>query len=351
MRRLAGFAESAVLAADGIVGEDARLAFEKILQREPGRPEPRFWLALAKEQDGRLADALADYKALLSEAPAEAPWRQTVEGRIAEVSRRIAGSDKGAPQAPGPRPRTWRRLRGWRPKTRARMIAQMVDGLAERLKRDGRDLAGWQRLINAYAVLGRGRTPAPRWPTRARISPPTRKRWPSSPALAKTGSHEELHRRGSMTRKQRRAVFIVLQHRRPDAGRAARGRRPARHHRLLPHAQGGGREAYPGRQAHPPRRPRGRGQPQARRRHDGRVHHHRYRQDHPRQLHRHPARPLPRGPRRGRRRQARRCRALPRRHRARQARRELHAPRGRQGPQGARRVARPRQTPKDRPPK
>ena len=36
------------------------------------------------------------------------------------------------------------------------MIAQMVDGLAERLKRDGRDLAGWQRLINAYAVLGRG---------------------------------------------------------------------------------------------------------------------------------------------------------------------------------------------------
>ena len=35
------------------------------------------------------------------------------------------------------------------------MIAQMVDGLAERLKRDGRDLAGWQRLVNAYVVLGR----------------------------------------------------------------------------------------------------------------------------------------------------------------------------------------------------
>ena len=39
------------------------------------RPEPRFWLALAKEQDGKLADALADYKALLAEAPADAPWR------------------------------------------------------------------------------------------------------------------------------------------------------------------------------------------------------------------------------------------------------------------------------------
>jgi cytochrome c-type biogenesis protein CcmH len=35
------------------------------------------------------------------------------------------------------------------------MIAQMVDGLAQRLKRDGRDLAGWLRLVKAYAVLGR----------------------------------------------------------------------------------------------------------------------------------------------------------------------------------------------------
>ena len=35
------------------------------------------------------------------------------------------------------------------------MIAQMVDGLAQRLKRDRRDLAGWLRLVNAYVVLGR----------------------------------------------------------------------------------------------------------------------------------------------------------------------------------------------------
>ena len=35
------------------------------------------------------------------------------------------------------------------------MIAQMVDGLAKRLERDGRDLAGWLRLVNAYVVLDR----------------------------------------------------------------------------------------------------------------------------------------------------------------------------------------------------
>jgi cytochrome c-type biogenesis protein CcmH len=41
------------------------------------------------------------------------------------------------------------------PSEREKFIAGMVEGLAARLKRDGGDLTGWQRLINAYAVLGR----------------------------------------------------------------------------------------------------------------------------------------------------------------------------------------------------
>ena len=69
---LAGLAEASIMAKDGIVTEEARAAYEKILKLEPGRVEPRFWLAMGKEQDGRLADALADYSALLKEAPAEA---------------------------------------------------------------------------------------------------------------------------------------------------------------------------------------------------------------------------------------------------------------------------------------
>jgi cytochrome c-type biogenesis protein CcmH len=155
VRRLAGFAESAVLAADGIVGEEARVAFEKILKSEPGRPKPRFWLALAKEQDGKLADALADYKALLAEAPASAPWRGAVEGRIAEVSQRLAGTGKPESPTRGPSAADVAAAEKLAPQDRARMIAQMVDGLAERLNRDGRDLAGWLRLVNAYAVLDR----------------------------------------------------------------------------------------------------------------------------------------------------------------------------------------------------
>jgi cytochrome c-type biogenesis protein CcmH len=155
VRRLAGFAEAVVLAGDGIVSEEARVAFEKILQLEPARPEPRFWLALAKEQDGKLAEALADYRALLAQAPAGAAWREAVDGRVAELSRRLAAPGKSEPAAPGPSAADVKEAEKLPAEERARMIGQMVDGLAERLKRDGSDLAGWLRLVNAYAVLNR----------------------------------------------------------------------------------------------------------------------------------------------------------------------------------------------------
>ena len=129
------------------------LAYEKILKLEPGRAEPRFWLALAKEQDGKLADALADYKALLAEAPAEAPWRGAVESASPRSPAASPVRPSPSRARPAPAPRMSPPRRSSPPEERARMIAAMVDGLAERLKRDGRDLAGWQRLVNAYVVL------------------------------------------------------------------------------------------------------------------------------------------------------------------------------------------------------
>ena len=157
VRRLAGFAESAVFAADGIVTEEARTAYEKILKLEPGRVEPRFWLALAKEQDGKLADALADYKG----AAGRGAGRGALAGGGREphyrrVPASMAGAEMPGPRGPGPSAEDVAAAEKLAPEDRAKMIAQMVDGLAQRLKRDGRDLAGWQRLINAYAVLGRG---------------------------------------------------------------------------------------------------------------------------------------------------------------------------------------------------
>jgi cytochrome c-type biogenesis protein CcmH len=150
--RLAGFAESSVLAQNGIVGEGARVAYEKILAKEPSRIEPQFWLALAKEQDGKLAEALASYRGLLARAEPAAVWRQTVEERIAIVLGRLGQSPAAGR---GPSAEDVKAASGMSAADRDAMIASMVSGLADRLKANGRDAVGWQRLVQAYVVLGR----------------------------------------------------------------------------------------------------------------------------------------------------------------------------------------------------
>jgi cytochrome c-type biogenesis protein CcmH len=163
-KRLAGFAEATVLAHDGIVTEPARVAYEKLGKLEPQRPEPRFWLAFAKEQDGHLAAAIAEYDALMKTAAADAPWLPLVRERRDEAARRLAGGGK-APSAPSARPSEpapagptaadIAAADSMSAADRQRMIEGMVAGLAERLRQNGRDLPGWERLIRAYSVMGR----------------------------------------------------------------------------------------------------------------------------------------------------------------------------------------------------
>jgi cytochrome c-type biogenesis protein CcmH len=155
---LAGLAEASIMAKNGVVTDEARTAYAKILKLEPGRAEARFWLALGKEQDGRLGDALADYSALLKEAPPAAPYRPALETRIAEVAARMspgAGTKSPAKTPSGPTAADVEAAAKLTPDERAAMIVGMVEGLAERLKRDGKDLPGWKRLIQSYKALDR----------------------------------------------------------------------------------------------------------------------------------------------------------------------------------------------------
>jgi cytochrome c-type biogenesis protein CcmH len=151
--RLAGYAEATVLANDGIVTEEARLAYERILQLEPGRLEPRFWLALAKEQDGQLSAAASEYQSLIAQADEKASWRGVVEERLAIVRRKL-GEGSASPR-PGPSVADITAAGALSDQERTRMIDDMVARLAERLKKDGKDLPGWRRLVEAYVVLGR----------------------------------------------------------------------------------------------------------------------------------------------------------------------------------------------------
>jgi cytochrome c-type biogenesis protein CcmH len=89
---------------------------------------------------------------LLKEAPPEAPYRAPLDKRVKEVTRRMAAV--GAETA-GPTAADVEAAAKLSPEERGKMIAGMVDGLARRLKDNGKDLPGWRRLVNAYAVLGR----------------------------------------------------------------------------------------------------------------------------------------------------------------------------------------------------
>ena len=155
VNRLAGFAESTVIAGNGVVSEKARLAYEQVLKLDPKNAEARFWLAMAKEQDGKTEDAKADYRALLAGAPPDAPWRKAVEGRLAglEQGGSAPADDRGRGAAPNAEAAA--NLQQLSPDDRMRAISAMVDGLAARLKKDGNDLNGWLRLVRAYKVLGR----------------------------------------------------------------------------------------------------------------------------------------------------------------------------------------------------
>ncbi len=176
--RVAGFAEALVLANNGLIVPDARRAYERLLKIAPDRVEARFWLALAKEQEGDLAGGIADLEKLLPSAPADAPWRSLVEGKLGEMRTALAGGTSGAGEgggeaaktpgpataerapphdsdAPGPNAADVAAVQQMSPEERSAFITQMVDGLAARLAENGKDLEGWKRLARAYKVMGR----------------------------------------------------------------------------------------------------------------------------------------------------------------------------------------------------
>jgi cytochrome c-type biogenesis protein CcmH len=160
-KRLLGVVEAVVLAEGGRVTPRARAALEALLRLEPANLQGRFWTAQALEQDGRIAEAVAAYEKLVADAPAGSEWRSALEERIAALDparKRPAAVDGEAPPpapAPGPSADDVAAAAQLSPADRQRMIEGMVAGLAERLDKNGRDLAGWERLVRALSVMGR----------------------------------------------------------------------------------------------------------------------------------------------------------------------------------------------------
>ena len=143
-----GLGQAILGAQGGVVTAEARAAFEAANVLDPAAPGPRFFLALAKEQEGKREEAAAGWRALLAETPADAPWRAPLEEALARVDGAVAGAD-------GPDADQIAAAQTMSPDERSAMIEGMVDGLAARLKGAPDDVEGWLRLIRSYAVLNR----------------------------------------------------------------------------------------------------------------------------------------------------------------------------------------------------
>jgi cytochrome c-type biogenesis protein CcmH len=145
--------EALTLEADGTVTQPALEAFNKALQRNPGDPRAVYYLALHEAQSGDSAAALTRWRDLLAKYP-DAPFAPGLRAEIERVAR-AAGVDPGLP-APPPSPSREQQdaMAKLSPAERQQAVRGMVEGLAERLKDNPQDRAGWLRLANAWRVLG-----------------------------------------------------------------------------------------------------------------------------------------------------------------------------------------------------
>ncbi|MGV6871222.1 c-type cytochrome biogenesis protein CcmI [Pseudochelatococcus sp. B33] len=140
--RLANLGEALVMAGDGVVTADARAAFDRALKADPANVKAAYYLAIAADQDGDRAGALARLRELVASAPADAPWRSMVAARIAALEDPTR-TDAG------------RAIAGLAPEERMQAIRGMVAQLAARVEADdGASLDDWLQLIRSYAVLG-----------------------------------------------------------------------------------------------------------------------------------------------------------------------------------------------------
>ena len=171
------YGEALVRSSDGVVTKEAHKAFSAAIKIAPNDPRARFFLGLAKQQNGDPKAAITDWVEMLRTAPAGTQWAGDLRQRILQVANRtgvdakpmLAELDQSAPAKktqtaetqtaeaqttqPGPSDEDVKDAQEMDAKDRMAMIRGMVDGLAEKLKDEPNNPDGWIQLIRSRLVL------------------------------------------------------------------------------------------------------------------------------------------------------------------------------------------------------
>jgi cytochrome c-type biogenesis protein CcmH len=176
----ADYAEALALGDGGPITPEVRQIFEGVFAAEPGNMKARYYLGMAKAQQGDVRGALQDWVDLRILSPPDAPWGPMLDQQIERAARALGidpatvepspgaaalagarapsrGTPPGAPPATtpaGPGRADMEAAARMSDEERAAMIRSMVNRLAGRLEENPGDREGWLRLARAYEVLG-----------------------------------------------------------------------------------------------------------------------------------------------------------------------------------------------------
>ena len=154
--READLGEALIAAANGVVTDEAKTAFERALKLDPNELKAQFFTGLAAQQDGKVDRAATIWRGMLAKAPPDAPWAPAVRQALAKIGKPVpppAGAVASGPTR-GPNAAQIAGAADMSMNDRAAMIRGMVARLADRLKQNGDDVAGWLQLVRSYRVLG-----------------------------------------------------------------------------------------------------------------------------------------------------------------------------------------------------
>lgn len=180
------YGEALVQEAGGQVTPAAAAAFELAARQDGADARARYFLAVRKAEQGDRQGAINDFLTLLADSPADAPWlpqlraviEQTAQAGGIDIAARLAAtrpagnaSVPGVPEPaaaaaaasaagppagvlPSPSRDQVQAAQQMAPADQQAMIRGMVERLAERLKTNPKDEAGWLRLMRARQVMG-----------------------------------------------------------------------------------------------------------------------------------------------------------------------------------------------------
>ena len=134
-------------AAKGIVTAEAKTAFMRALALNPKELKAGFFVGLAAKQNGDTAQAATIWRDMLAQVPPGG-------NRAANLRQALASLGEQSAPAVQPRKTALASAAQMSEQDRGAMVRGMVARLAERLKQNGNDADGWQRLLRAYMVLG-----------------------------------------------------------------------------------------------------------------------------------------------------------------------------------------------------